>query len=81
MSSDSASGDSSSPHNATIDLLIQILMEHEQEMTKLIGRLEEVKTKLNNKKKLYRRFEEIEVKLCNFESEIKHLSSNLSISK
>ncbi|MGD6807203.1 MAG: hypothetical protein ACQCN4_09620 [Candidatus Bathyarchaeia archaeon] len=81
MSSDPASDDSSSPHNATLDLVIQILMEHEQEMAKLVGRLDELKPKLDNTKTLSRRLDEIEISLGKLESEIRRLINYLSVSK
>lgn len=81
MSSDPASDDSSSPHNATLDLVIQILMEHEQEMAKLVGRLDELKPKLDNTKTLSRRLDEIEISLGRLESEIRRLINYLSVSK
>ena len=76
MSNGPASEDSS-PHDATLDLVIQTLMEHEQKMAQLIERLDEIKPQFENAKKLSRRFEEIDASLSNLESEIKRLISNI----
>jgi len=69
----------SSPHDATLDLVIQTLMDHEQKMAKLIDRLDELRSQFENVKNLSRRIEEIDTKLGNLDNEIKRLISSLTI--
>jgi hypothetical protein len=77
MTNDPNSEDSSIPSNVALCYVIQSLKEHEQNLDKLIGKLAEIRERIDDTTELEGRFEKIELGLNNLEREIKRLNGYL----
>jgi len=75
MSNDPSPDDSSSRRDATLAFVLQSLREHEQNLDKLIGKLAELTPHIDYIRELYGRFDEVEARVGDLESEIKRLIS------
>ena len=77
MSNENGPKDSASPTAATLNLVIQSLQEHEQNLDKLIAKLAKLRQRMDEPPELDIRIEKIELGLSNLEKEIKRLNSYL----